>query len=203
MEIKVKNLGLISYNCLYSQMLRHHNDKSEQDYQDEIWCVQHPPIFTQGRYGSMNHKYNLHNIPLVMTDRGGQITYHGPGQAIIYFMLDLKKNNVSIKALVKYIEQTCINQLQTYGIKSYTLKNAPGIYTGLKKIASLGLRVKNGKTHHGLAINTSMNLAPFSYIDPCGYNGLEMTQISNFFPEIKINQVFYDYTKYFILNYFL
>ena len=198
---EVKNLGLIDYVEAYTQML-HHYQTAEKTRQDEIWCLEHPPVFTQGRHGSLDHQYNLHNIPLAASDRGGQITYHGPGQAIIYFLLDLKQHNIGIKALVNCIEQMCIDQLAQYGIKSYTVKSAPGIYTDHKKIASLGLRVRNGKTYHGLAINTDMELAPFSYIDPCGYHGLEMTQISAFFPKITLDQVFSDYTKGFIFNYF-
>lgn len=201
MTIEVKNLGLLDYRQAHAQML-HYHQMTKEATQEQIWCLQHPPVFTQGRHGALKHQYNLHNIPLVLSDRGGQITYHGPGQAIIYFMLDLKQYNTGIKALVKCIEETCIHQLAEYGIDSYTLKNAPGIYTDNKKIASLGLRVKNGRTYHGLAINTHMDLTPFSYIDPCGYENLEMTQISAFSSEIHLNQVFSDYTKQFIFNYF-
>ena len=201
MKIEVKNFGMMDYCCSYQKML-YHNQRFDRSFKNEIWCLQHLPVFTQGRHGKKKHQYNLHNIPFIISDRGGQITYHGPGQAIIYFMLDLKRSNISIKALVNWIEQTCINQLKKYDIKGYTLRNTPGVYVDYKKIASLGLRVKNSKTYHGIAINTNMDLTPFKYIHPCGYKDIAMTQISEFVPEITVDQVFDDYTKHFIFKYF-
>ena len=200
MTIEIKIMGLINYQDAYNKMLFYHKIP-KKICKNQIWCLQHPAVFTQGRHGKLKRKYNFHNIPIVLTDRGGQITYHGPGQAIIYFMLNLKQYNFGIKKLVHCIEQSCVNQLKQYGIISYTLSNAPGVYTNNKKIASLGLRVKDGKIYHGLAINTKMDLTPFYYIDPCGHEGLKMTQISEFFPEITIDQVFLNYTEHFISNF--
>lgn len=180
MQIQQKNLGLQEYSKVFRDMVEFTSNRTN-DMSDEIWLVEHPAIFTQGKHGKPEHIINLHNIPMVKTDRGGQVTYHGPGQAVIYFLLDVKRNKLGAKRLVSIIEEACLNMLKKcYNLNPHTIENAHGIYIDNKKIASLGLRVKQGKTYHGIAINTNMDLTPFSYINPCGYSGLEMCQIGDF-----------------------
>ncbi|WP_209451876.1 lipoyl(octanoyl) transferase LipB [Francisella sp. LA112445] len=180
MQIQQKDIGLQEYSKVFKDMIEFTANRTENTC-DEIWLVEHPPVFTQGKHGKPEHILNPHNIPIVETDRGGQVTYHGPGQAIVYFLLDVKRNKLGAKKLVSTIEQACLGMLKKhYDLDAHTIENAHGIYIDNKKIASLGLRVKQGKTYHGIAINTDMNLTPFSYINPCGYSGLEMCQISDF-----------------------
>ncbi|API86876.1 octanoyltransferase [Francisella uliginis] len=180
MQIQQKNLGLQEYTQVFKDMIEFTANRTD-DINDEVWLVEHPAVFTQGKHGRPEHIINLHNIPIVETDRGGQVTYHGPGQAVIYFLLDVKRNKLGAKKLVSIIEEACLNMLKKYyNLDAHTIENAHGIYINNKKIASLGLRVKQGKTYHGIAINTDMDLTPFSYINPCGYSGLEMCQISDF-----------------------
>ncbi|WP_119344830.1 lipoyl(octanoyl) transferase LipB [Facilibium subflavum] len=192
MKFNKKHLGLCDYLAVYDQMTSF-TESRESTTNDEIWLVEHLPVFTQGRHGKPEHLINPHHIPVVQSDRGGQITYHGPGQAVIYFLLDIKRLKIGIKTLVCQIEKSCIDLLHHYNIQSHTIENAPGIYVDNAKIASLGLRVKNGKTYHGLAINTHMDLTPFSYINPCGYTGLKMTQIEDYKKNITVEKVFSDY----------
>ncbi len=180
MQIQQKDLGLQEYSQVFKDMIEFTANRTENTI-DEVWLVEHPCIFTQGKHGKPEHIINLHNIPIVETDRGGQVTYHGPGQAVIYFLLDVKRNKLGAKKLVSIIEQACLNMLKKYyDLNAHTIENAHGIYIDNRKIASLGLRVKQGKTYHGISINTAMDLTPFSYINPCGYSGLKMCQISDF-----------------------
>jgi lipoyl(octanoyl) transferase len=147
---------------------------------DEIWVLQHLPVFTQGQAGKTEHILDLGTIPLVQSDRGGQVTYHGPGQLIIYLMLDLKRLNFGIRELVSHIEQALIDCLHHYGIVANADPKAPGVYVHGSKIASLGLRVRKGCSFHGLALNIDMDLSPFERINPCGYPGLDMVQMIDF-----------------------
>lgn len=149
---------------------------------DEIWLLEHSPVFTLGRHADPSHLLNTDptKIPVVKTDRGGQVTYHGPGQLIIYFLLDLKKLKIGPKKLVCKIEKAALNLLNTYGVLGELRSNAPGIYVNQKKIASLGLRVTQGFCYHGLSLNIQMDLSPFKQINPCGYQNLEMTQLSDY-----------------------
>lgn len=198
MQIKQKDLGLQEYSKVFTSMISF-TAKRTSDTVDEIWSVEHPAVFTQGKHGKPEHILNLHDIPIVETDRGGQVTYHGPGQAIIYFLIDVKRNKLGAKKLVTLVEQACINILDKYyNLKAHTIENAHGIYINNKKIASLGLRIKQGKTYHGIAINTNMDLTPFSYINPCGYSGLEMCQISDF-ENTDVKKVQQQYIDEFIL----
>jgi len=157
---------------------------------DEIWFVEHYPIFTQGE---LNKKKDniifIDNIPLVDTDRGGQITYHGPGQQILYFLIDLKRRKISIRQLIDIMQKTVIETLNTFSIKSYTKKKSPGVYINKKKICSLGLRIKKGATLHGLALNVDMNLKPFDYIYPCGDVNIKMTQIKDFYLDVQLKDI--------------
>jgi lipoyl(octanoyl) transferase len=198
MKIQTKNLGLQDYTSVFNKMIEFTADRTNKTI-DEVWFVEHPAVFTQGKHGKPEHIINLHNIPIVDTDRGGQVTYHGQGQAIIYFLLDVKKNKLGAKRLVDTIEQACITMLDTYyNLKAHTIDNAHGIYVNNKKIASLGLRIKQGKTYHGIAINANMDLTPFSYINPCGYSGLKMCQIADFDTSVSAQMVQEQYYNEFL-----
>lgn len=145
---------------------------------DEIWITEHFPVYTLGLNGKLEHLLQQTNIPVVKSDRGGQITYHGPGQLIIYVLINLKRLNFGARQIVNLLESAIVTSLSQYGIKAETNKNAPGVYVDKKKIASLGLRIKQGYCYHGLSLNNQMDMAPFFNINPCGYPGLEMTQLS-------------------------
>jgi len=147
---------------------------------DEIWVLEHHRVFTQGQAGKAEHLLNQGDIPLVQSDRGGQVTYHGPGQLMIYLMLDLKRLNIGVRALVTHMEEALIACLSGYGINAATKAGAPGVYVEGCKIASLGLRVRKGCSFHGLALNVDMDLSPFERINPCGYAGLKMVQMKDF-----------------------
>jgi len=147
---------------------------------DEIWVLEHHRVFTQGQAGKAEHLLNQGDIPLVQSDRGGQVTYHGPGQLMIYLMLDLKRLNIGVRALVTHMEEALIDCLSGYGINAATKAGAPGVYVEGCKIASLGLRVRKGCSFHGLALNVDMDLSPFERINPCGYAGLKMAQMKDF-----------------------
>lgn len=144
---------------------------------DECWILQHSPVFTLGQAGREEHVLEAGNIPLVKCDRGGQVTYHGPGQLVAYLLLDIKRRKLGIRQLVDIIELGLIELLANYGIAAHTRKGAPGVYVGEEKIAALGLRIRNGRSYHGLSLNVDMDLAPFTMINPCGYPGLGVTQI--------------------------
>ncbi len=143
---------------------------------DEIWVVEHPPTFTLGRNGKEHHILQDTTIPIVKVDRGGQVTYHGPGQIVIYLLLDLHRRGLGIRQLVTLIENCIVQLLAEYKISAYSDAKAPGVYVDKKKVAALGLRVSKGRTTHGLSLNVDMDLTPFEYINPCGYEGLEVTQ---------------------------
>ncbi|MDF2691218.1 MAG: octanoyltransferase [Gammaproteobacteria bacterium] len=180
-ELQVKKLGLVDY-ALSWQAMCDFTENRKPETPDEIWICEHPPVFTQGRHGKPEHILNPHNIPVVQSDRGGQVTYHGPGQLIIYFLLDIKRQKLGIKNLVSAIETAVQNTLQDCGIESHLICDAPGVYVKQCKISSIGLRVKHGKTYHGLSLNVDMDLRPFSYINPCGYQNLKMTQVKDLSP---------------------
>jgi lipoyl(octanoyl) transferase len=144
---------------------------------DELWVVEHPPVYTQGMNGKPEHLLDLGDIPLVQTDRGGQVTYHGPGQIVVYVLIDLRRRGWGVRQLVGLLEQAVIDLLTGYGIAAHTRRDAPGVYVQGKKIAALGLRVRHGCSYHGLSLNVVMDLAPFQRINPCGYAELEVTQL--------------------------
>lgn len=145
---------------------------------DEIWITEHPPIYTQGLNGKPEHLLSHTDIPLVASDRGGQITYHGPGQLLIYVLADLRRLNLGPRQIVTILENAVIDTLKLYGILAQARADAPGVYVAGKKIASLGLRIKRGCCYHGLSLNNNMDLKPFQNINPCGYSGLEITQMA-------------------------
>ena len=146
---------------------------------DELWLLEHPPVFTLGRNGKREHVHDTGNIPVIEVDRGGQVTYHGPGQLIVYVMLDLNRRGMGVQSLVRLLEQAVIDLLAAYDIAAELREKAPGVYVDGRKIAALGLRVRKGCSFHGLALNVDMDLEPFSRINPCGYQGLEVTQLSD------------------------
>lgn len=150
---------------------------------DQLWLVEHPPVFTQGQAGKAEHLLFPGDIPVVQSDRGGQVTYHGPGQLVAYPLLDLRRLKIGVRELVTLIEQTIVATLAYYGIESAAKRDAPGVYVNGDKIASLGLRVRRGCSFHGLALNVAMDLAPFQRINPCGYQGLAMTQMKDLLPD--------------------
>lgn len=144
---------------------------------DELWFLQHFPVFTQGQAGKAEHVLMAGDIPVIQTDRGGQVTYHGPGQLVVYLLIDIKRKVWGPRQLVAAIERALVACLADLGIESAPREDAPGVYVGVKKIASLGLRIRNGRSFHGLSLNINMDLQPFQRINPCGYAGMEMTQI--------------------------
>lgn len=156
---------------------------------DELWLCEHPPVFTLGLAGKAEHLLKDIGIPVVKIDRGGQITYHGPGQIVAYLLLDLKRRGLTVKTLVNRMEQAVIDLLAGHGVNAERLAGAPGVYVGGAKIAALGLKVKNGCSYHGLALNVAMDLTPFMAINPCGYAGMAVTQLSAFNTGVEIPSV--------------
>lgn len=182
MQLIIRQLGTQPYEEIWHKM-QDFTDRRDENTSDEIWLVQHPSVFTQGSAGKPEHLLNPNHIPVVQSDRGGQITYHGEGQQIMYVLLDIKRlkaqgKEVSVRELVTALEQCVVNTLADYGIEGYPKADAPGVYVDERKICSLGLRIRKGCSFHGLALNINMDLTPFSYINPCGYAGLEMCQLS-------------------------
>ncbi len=173
----VRRLGLRPYEATW-QAMRAFTDERGPDTTSELWIVEHPPVFTQGQAGKAEHLLAPGDIPVVQTDRGGQVTYHGPGQLVIYLLIALREAGIGIRRLVTLMEQSIIALLAEHGIEAEARADAPGVYVDGKKIASLGLRVRRGCTYHGLALNVSNDLTPFALINPCGYAGLEVTSMA-------------------------
>lgn len=171
----VKTLGLCDYQSTW-QAMKDFTDSRNEQTRDEIWLLQHPPVFTQGIAGKFEHLLHDHGIAVIKTDRGGQITYHGPGQVIAYVLLDIRRLKLGVRELVRRLESAVIGVLEDYHIKAAGRVEAPGVYVGNAKIASLGLKIKRSFCYHGIALNVDMDLTPFSYINPCGYQGLQVTQ---------------------------
>ena len=174
--MRVQTLGLRPYQETWDAM-RDYTASRDAASEDQIWLVQHPPVYTQGQAGKPEHLLAPGDIPVIQIDRGGQITYHGPGQTIMYLLLDIRRAGIGIRELVSLIEKTVIGYLQEQGISAQSRADAPGVYVDGKKIASLGLRVRHGCTYHGVALNVDMNLEPFTRINPCGLVGMQMTQL--------------------------
>ena len=176
--MKVIELGTQEYLSTW-QAMKDFTDSRTKDSEDELWVVEHPSVFTQGIAGKSEHLLNIGTTPIVKTDRGGQITYHGSGQLIVYCLIDLKRLGIGVKKIVSIIETSIIDLLNLYHIKAHIKIGAPGVYVNHAKIAALGLKVKQGKTYHGLSLNVDMDLQPFSQINPCGYQGLKETQVQD------------------------
>ncbi|MFC3531310.1 lipoyl(octanoyl) transferase LipB [Vogesella facilis] len=174
----VKYLGQVEYTPTWHAM-QAFTEQRGADTPDELWCLEHPPVYTLGLAGKPEHLIMPSSIEVVKCDRGGQVTYHGPGQLVVYLMIDFKRMGIGVRELVRRIEQSVIDLLAECGIEAYGDVNAPGVYVAGEKIASLGLRIKNGAVYHGLSLNVDMDLTPFSWINPCGYAGLRVTQLKN------------------------
>ncbi len=177
MSFIVRELGLQPYQQVWQDMQVFTDQRSEST-EDELWLLQHPPVYTLGKNGKSEHILNPGDIPVIKSDRGGQVTYHGPGQVIVYTLLDLNRMTIGVRELVSRIENSVIKLLEDYDISANARKDAPGVYVDGRKIAALGLRVRKGRSFHGLAFNVDMDLEPFTRINPCGYEGLEVTQLS-------------------------
>ena len=176
--IKVKEKGLQDYASTWQEMVSFTENRNSQT-EDELWTLEHRSVFTQGLSGKPEHLLKETKIEVIKSDRGGQITYHGPGQLIVYCMIDIKRLGIGVKQMVSIIEMSIMDVLSDYSIKSHKVTGAPGVYVDGSKIAALGLKVKQGKTYHGLSLNIDMNLAPYDLINPCGYKDLNVTQMSN------------------------
>ena len=176
--IRIKEKGLQDYTSTWQEMVSFTENRSEQT-EDELWTLEHRSVFTQGLSGKPEHLLRESEIDVIQSDRGGQITYHGPGQLIVYCLIDIKRLGIGVKEMVRIIEKSIIDLLNDYSIPSHKIVGAPGVYVNGSKIAALGLKVKRGKTYHGLSLNVDMNLSPYQLINPCGYRDLNVTQMSN------------------------
>ncbi|MBS0350482.1 MAG: lipoyl(octanoyl) transferase LipB [Proteobacteria bacterium] len=209
-KIIIRRLGLQPYPETLQSMQKFTMQRTDNT-DDELWLLEHPAVFTQGQAGKAEHIINPHHIPVIQTDRGGQITYHGPGQLVAYPLLNLNRLQISIRGLVSSLENCIIALLNQFHIQAHSVATAPGVYVEGKKICSIGLRVKKSCSFHGIALNIKMDLTPFSYINPCGYKGLIMTQLAEFTPEIDFTEVLpafiatflrqFGYTNYEIIDY--
>lgn len=177
----IRNLGLVDYESTWQSMSDFTNGRDEQS-QDQVWLVQHPPVFTLGQAGKREHLLNPGDIPVVACDRGGQVTYHGPGQMVAYPLLDLRRRKLGVRELVQLLEESLIQTLGQFKITSCRRDGAPGVYVEEAKIAALGLRVRRGCSFHGVSLNWNMDLEPFRRINPCGYAGLAVTQMADLLP---------------------
>jgi lipoyl(octanoyl) transferase len=175
--VEILRLGEVDYLATWDAM-REFTDSRDTTTPDNIWLLQHPPVFTQGQAGKAEHLLMPGDIPVVQSDRGGQVTYHGPGQWVVYLLLDLRRRGMGVRELVDRIEQGIIGLLADYGIAADSRRDAPGVYVGDEKIASLGLRVRRGCSYHGLALNVDMDLEPFGRINPCGFEGMAVTSVA-------------------------
>lgn len=184
----IKHLGQTDYQPVWQSMKQFTEERTTQTV-DELWVTEHFPVYTQGLNGRREHVINPGEIPVVQVDRGGQVTYHGPGQLVIYCLLDLTRLGLGIRELVTDIEQSIIHLLNSYDIDAYAKREAPGVYISEAKIAALGLRVRKGSCYHGLSLNLDMDLKPFSGIDPCGFRDLEVTQLSDYVHDFTTEQV--------------
>lgn len=187
-KLIVRQLALQPYLKVLDAMHRFTDQRNPATI-DEIWLVQHPKVFTQGQAGKPEHLLSPGEITVVQSDRGGQVTYHAPGQQIVYILVDLKRKKLGIRALISALENSVIATLSKFNLHAQARPDAPGVYIENKKICSLGLRIRRGCSFHGLALNVKMDMEPFSRINPCGYQGMQMIQLSNFVPEIKMEQL--------------
>jgi len=184
MNINIRKLGRQDYQSCWQKMQDYTLARDESSA-DEIWIVEHAPVYTQGLNGKPEHLIQVSDIPVVNADRGGQITYHGPGQLVIYTLIDIKRRDMGVRQLVTLIEQAMVETLAQYGLHAVAKAEAPGVYIAGQKIGSVGLRIKKGCSYHGLSLNNNMDLTPFSYINPCGHQGLKVTQLADLGVDIK------------------
>ena len=185
-SLSFKSLGRCEYGEILHMMKSH---ISNEDFKNEIWFLEHPSIFTLGTAANQKHILNAKDIPIFQSDRGGEVTYHGPGQLVIYFLLNIKKRNLGPKKFVKQLEDLVQKTLLDFQIQSNTIEGSPGVYVDSKKIASIGLRFSKGYSYHGISINVDMDLDPFKNINPCGYEGLQVIQIKDLYSNITLEKV--------------
>jgi lipoyl(octanoyl) transferase len=185
-DLVLRELGLVDYPPTLDAM-RRFTDARGVDSPDELWLLQHPPVFTQGQAGKAEHVLAPGDIPVIQVDRGGQVTYHGPGQWVLYLLVDLRLRQLGVRDLVTLIERSLVQLLGEYGIAAATRPAAPGVYVADEKIASLGLRVRRGCSYHGLALNVDMDLEPFGRINPCGYADLQVTSMAKLLPQAHLD----------------
>ncbi len=178
LPLQVRDMGLRDYESVWRDM-QAFTTARQRDDRDQLWLVQHPPVFTLGLNGKLDNVLDAGDIAVIRVDRGGQVTYHGPGQIVVYLLLDLNRRHLGVRQLVNHIEQSVIDVLRSYGICANARRDAPGVYVGGAKIAALGLRVRRGCCYHGLALNVDMDLGPFARINPCGYADMPVTQLSD------------------------
>jgi len=196
--IKIREKGLQDYVKTWEEM-KSFTENRNSDTPDELWTLEHNSVFTQGLSGKPEHLLKATQIPIIQSDRGGQITYHAPGQLIIYCLIDIKRLGIGIKKMVSIIEQSIIELLSTYDITAHTLNGAPGVYVNDSKIAALGLKVKQGRTYHGLSLNIDMDLSPYKLINPCGYSDLKVTQMRNLTDNmLSITNIKHELSEYLI-----
>jgi len=186
--LTIRNLGLQDYDITWQAMQRFTQER-HTFANDELWIVEHPPVYTLGLNGKREHVLTIGNIPVINSDRGGQVTYHGPGQVIIYVLLDIKRLNLGVRQLVTLLEQAMIGVLFQYDIVAVAKLDAPGVYVNDKKIGSIGLRIKKNCSYHGLSLNNDMDLRPFDHINTCGYSDLKVTQLSDLGVTISTQQL--------------
>ncbi|MCP1672972.1 lipoyl(octanoyl) transferase [Natronocella acetinitrilica] len=184
----VRRLGLADYEPTWRAMQAFTDDRGP-DTPDEIWLVEHPPVFTLGLAGKPEHVLAPGDIPVVNVDRGGQVTYHGPGQVVIYPLLDMRRRRLGVRQLVTLLEETVVALLADYGITAYPRPDAPGVYVDDAKIAALGLRIRRGASYHGVALNVAMDLEPFSRINPCGHAGMQVIQVRDLTPDATLDDM--------------
>ncbi len=184
--LEIKRLGEADYAATLDAM-RAYTDQRDSNSADQLWLLQHPGVFTQGQAGKAEHLLAPGDIPVVQVDRGGQVTYHGPGQWVVYLLIDLRRRHMGVRALVDLIEKSIVALLAEYGIDAAADPKAPGVYVDGRKIASLGLRVRRGCSYHGLSLNVDMDLEPFQRINPCGYTGLEVVSMAGLLPDATLD----------------
>lgn len=184
----VEDLGQLTHTLAWQRM-RDYTDTREEQTPDALWLCEHPPVFTLGQAGRTEHIHDAGEIPVVSTDRGGQVTYHGPGQIVVYTLIDLRRRCIGIRDLVTRLEDAVIALLASHGVVALARRDAPGVYVDGAKIAALGLRVRRGCSYHGLSLNADVDLAPFSHIDPCGYRGMSVTRTRDLGIEVDTAQL--------------
>lgn len=187
-NVRIRHMGLQQYEPILQQLKLFTHNRSAHTT-DEIWVLEHSPVYTQGQAGKPEHILNPGNIPVVQSDRGGQVTYHGPGQLIVYFLVDLQRKKLTVRNFIDILELSVIDLLTSYNIVAEADKFAPGVYVNQAKICSLGLRVRQGCTYHGLSLNVNMDLEPFSRINPCGFANMQITQISEHRSDIEFDTI--------------
>ena len=186
LPLRLRELGVVEYLPTLQAMKAFTDSRGASD-PDELWLLQHPRVFTQGQAGKAEHLLSPGDIPVIQVDRGGQVTYHGPGQWVVYLLVDLRRRGLGVRALVDLIEESLVRLLANYDIQGSPRADAPGVYVGEQKIASLGLRVRRGCSYHGLSLNVDMDLEPFQRINPCGYQGLQVTSMAQLLPAAKLD----------------